>query len=394
MSNWAALIVLHLAQPHSAWWMQIVSEIPYPVHWLTHEVAMAPALHPEAEAAEHAMPLNLRFRCPPHRRWAPRPTPASTMVPHPAWSWTPPRSRQPEAPVRRPLLPRYASSRASWQNVSTDTPSGGCPPHHSHTPLLPRNLTPAGGHRGTASHPSNITAPRTCASTAAPRRTLGHRGGRPLAAPTARAEAAVIGADAGGRGCLDGAPSVYSRPFSPSWPRRWALGSLAGGLAAGHGDQGVSQLPSGGGWYFEANGAASSLSCRPTALPHRPSASGELPSIACTSQCWSNPAWKSRLLPGKLDALCSIFPPQILLSFCSVGCCRHGKLEQDMHWGRCKSLRFGGHSKLRITEPFPSSPLQFVNLRPDKHGMEITPEKLQIHKQTTTKIICNNISIF
>jgi len=37
---------------------------------------------------------------------------------------------------------------------------------------------------------------------------------------------------------------------------------------------------------------------------------------------------------------------------------------------------------------------QFVNLRPDKHGMEITPEKLQIRKQTTTKIICNNVSIF
>ena len=41
--------------------------------------------------------------------------------------------------------------------------------------------------------------------------------------------------------------------------------------------------------------------------------SGELPSIACTSRCRLDPAWKSRLLPGKLDALCPIFSMQTLL---------------------------------------------------------------------------------
>jgi hypothetical protein len=59
-------------------------------------------------------------------------------------------------------------------------------------------------------------------------------------------------------------------------------------------------------------------------------------------------------------------------------CCRHGELEQDVHQRRCKSLYFSGQSKLRKRKQLPNSPLQFVNLRPDKHGMEITPEKLQI----------------
>jgi hypothetical protein len=47
-------------------------------------------------------------------------------------------------------------------------------------------------------------------------------------------------------------------------------------------------------------------------------ASGELPSIACTSRCGFDPAEKSRLRPGELDALCSIFPPQTLLNAISV----------------------------------------------------------------------------
>ena len=38
----------------------------------------------------------------------------------------------------------------------------------------------------------------------------------------------VICAEDGGGRCPDGAPSIYSRPFSPSWPRLTAL-RLAGG---------------------------------------------------------------------------------------------------------------------------------------------------------------------
>ena len=66
----------------------------------------------------------------------------------------------------------------------------------------------------------------------------------------------------------------------------------------------------------EANGAAalhSSSSRRPAALPRRLPASGELPCPACTSRCRLEPAWQSRLLLGKLDALCRIFSMQTLL---------------------------------------------------------------------------------
>ena len=47
----------------------------------------------------------------------------------------------------------------------------------------------------------------------------------------------VICAEDGGGRCPDGAPSVYSRPFSPSWPRLTALRSPAGGLAAAYSGQ-------------------------------------------------------------------------------------------------------------------------------------------------------------
>jgi len=51
----------------------------------------------------------------------------------------------------------------------------------------------------------------------------------------------VICAEDGGGRCPDGAPSVYSRPFSPSWPRLTALLSPAGGLAAAYSGLGRSR---------------------------------------------------------------------------------------------------------------------------------------------------------
>jgi len=159
--------------------MQIVSEIPYPVHWLTHEVAMAPALHPEAEAAEHAMPLNLRFRCPPHRRCAPRPTPASTMVPHPAWSWTPPRSCQPEAPVPFAatlcivsclMTERQYGHAQRWLPTTPQphTPppkkpdTSRRPPWHRLPPVQHHRATDLCVHRGATSNPGTPWRPATC----------------------------------------------------------------------------------------------------------------------------------------------------------------------------------------------------------------------------------------
>ena len=198
---------------------------------------------------------------------------------------------------------------------------------------------------------------------------------------TGQAEAAVLGADAGGGGCLSRAPRVCSREFSPSWPRERALGSPEGGVAAGHGDQGAdgSQLPSGGGRYFiyrpppgqlravqsasdghntpdsdsgEADGGSSPRPLVGSSSRGAPSpASGELPSMPCTSRCGFDLAGKSRLLPCKLDALCSIFPLQIgcaLFHLPSAGpperisalvSC-HGELEPEMHRRRCKSLCF------------------------------------------------------
>ena len=157
----------------------------------------------------------------------------------------------------------------------------------------------------------------------------------------------MLGADAGGGGCLSRAPRVCSREFSPLWPRERALGSPEGGVAAGHGDQGAdgSQLPSGGGRYFiyrppgqlravrsasdghntpdsdsgEADGGSSPRPLVESSSRGAPSpASGELPIMPCTSRCGFDPAEKSRLRPGELDALCSIFPPQTLLNAISV----------------------------------------------------------------------------
>ena len=69
---------------------------------------------------------------------------------------------------------------------------------------------------------------------------------------TRQPEAALLRANAGCGGWLAGAPSADSGAVSSSWPRLSALGSPAGGPAAGHGDQGwtVAKLPSGGGRYF------------------------------------------------------------------------------------------------------------------------------------------------
>jgi hypothetical protein len=109
-------------------------------------------------------------------------------------------------------------------------------------------------------------------------------------------------------------------------------------------------------------------------------ASGELPSIACTSRCRFDLAGV-QFASGQIGCAFSMqtnTSPLVSTLRPWPICCRHGELEQDMHQRRCKSLYFSGQSKLRKRKQLPNSPLQFVNLRPDKHGMEITPEKLQI----------------
>jgi len=71
----------------------------------------------------------------------------------------------------------------------------------------------------------------------------GRAGERHGARATEQAEAAALGADAGGSGCLAGALSFCSLAVSSSCPRLLAFGSPAGGLAAGHGHQGADGIP-------------------------------------------------------------------------------------------------------------------------------------------------------
>jgi len=187
----------------------------------------------------------------------------------------------------------------------------------------------------------------------------------------------VLGADAGGGGCLSRAPRVCSREFSPSWPRERALGSPEGGVAAGHGDQGAdgSQLPSGGGRYFiyrpppgqlravrsasdshntpdsdsgEADGGSSPRPLVESSSRGAPSpASGELPSMPCTSRCGFDLAGKSRLLPCKLDALCSIFPLQALLNASQLSFPAMASSSRRCIGDVAKAFVFSGQSKLR-----------------------------------------------
>jgi len=55
----------------------------WPVHWLTHEFAIAQSLHPEEEEAEHAMPLEPEVPMPPSPSLCP---PADTCIHHGATS--------------------------------------------------------------------------------------------------------------------------------------------------------------------------------------------------------------------------------------------------------------------------------------------------------------------
>jgi hypothetical protein len=128
----------------------------------------------------------------------------------------------------------------------------GAPLHAQ--PLIQRHRTTASCIHGSAPAPRGTSTRHTVRGDAMdaghlppPLRT---RNGAAAGQP----EAVVLGGDAGGGdgGCLSCAYSVYSRPFSHSWPHWRTLGSPAGGLAAGHGDQGVDGIPITvrGGRYF------------------------------------------------------------------------------------------------------------------------------------------------
>ena len=164
-------------------------------------------------------------------------------------------------------------------------------------------------------------------------------------------------------------------------------------ILSGHGDQGrtVHQLPSGRGWYFiyrppldqpravrsstddqdDDQDAPDSYSSEANGLPApRAPASSRLalPRRRRAPERYVPRAGVGSIRPENHDCfranlyalidLPSADPPER----CSVRCCRHGKLEQDMHRERCKSFCFGGRSKLRMTEQHPSSPLQFVSM--------------------------------
>jgi len=138
--------------------------------------------------ARHA--ADLRFRRPPHRRRAPRSTSASTTTPR--QMWTPPRSRQPEAPAphcRRGELCIASHLIAARQHGGTPTPGGDSPPQpHTPPPKKPdtsrrrRPVRPlVRPHRATA---FRIHRGATSDLDAAHRAT----GRRPLAAAIARTE--------------------------------------------------------------------------------------------------------------------------------------------------------------------------------------------------------------
>ena len=196
-------------------------------------------------------------------------------------------------------------------------------------------------------------------------------------------------------------------------------------ILSGHGDQGrtVHQLPSGRGWYFiyrppldqpravrsstddrdDDQDAPDSYSSEANGLPApRAPASSRLalPRRRRAPERYVPRAGVGSIRPENHDCfranlyalidLPSADPPER----CSVRCCRHGKLEQDMHRERCKSFCFVGRSKLRMTEQHPSSPLQFVSMffrkKNCKHGMEIAPEELQKCKQFTFTSSCGS----